>query len=49
MLLLSMYVLYSNVIYIYPVSCLVEMKNNQIVLFQERKEELEKEGDRQAS
>ena len=32
MLLLSIYVLYSNVTYIYPVSCLVEIKLFQIVL-----------------
>ena len=31
MLLLSIYVLYSNVTYIYPVSCLVEIKLFQIV------------------
>ena len=31
MLLLSMYVLYSNVTYIYPVSCLVKIKLFQIV------------------
>ena len=30
MLLLSIYVLYSNVTYIYPVSCLVEIKLFQI-------------------
>ena len=31
MLLLSIYVLYSNVTYMYPVSCLVEIKLFQIV------------------
>ena len=31
MLLLSIYILYSNVTYIYPVSCLVEIKLFQIV------------------
>ena len=31
MLLLSIYLLYSNVTYIYPVSCLVEIKLFQIV------------------
>ena len=31
MLLLSIYVLYSNVTYIYPVSCLVEIKLFEIV------------------
>ena len=33
MLLLSIYVLYSNVTYIYPVSCLVEIKLLLIVTF----------------
>ena len=31
MLLLSIYVLYSNVTYIYPVSCLMEIKLLQVV------------------
>ena len=31
MILLSIYVLYSNMTYIYPVSCLVEIKLFQIV------------------